>query len=184
MRDNFFELGGHSLLAVRLFALIEKRLGKKLPLTAVFQGATVEHLAGILRQQADARPAVLVGGAFNPVAASGRCSWCIRLADTFFPYVHLARLLGPDQPCYGLQARGWKTDKTRTRGSKTWRPTTSRPCRPCSRRGRTFLEDGRWEAWSPSRWRSNFTPKVSGWRCSPCWMAGFPHPMTTFPEEE
>jgi len=23
-----------------------------------------------------------------------------------FPYVHLAQLLGPDQPCYGLQARG------------------------------------------------------------------------------
>jgi thioesterase domain-containing protein len=23
-----------------------------------------------------------------------------------FPYIHLARFLGPDQPCYGLQARG------------------------------------------------------------------------------
>ena len=23
-----------------------------------------------------------------------------------FPYVHLARYLGPDQPCYGLQAKG------------------------------------------------------------------------------
>src|SRR6202034_1148922 len=23
-----------------------------------------------------------------------------------FPYIHLAQLLGPDQPCYGLQARG------------------------------------------------------------------------------
>src|ERR1019366_8445658 len=50
--DNFFELGGHSLLAVRLFALIEQRLGKKLPLTAVFQGATVEHLASVFRQPA------------------------------------------------------------------------------------------------------------------------------------
>ena len=43
--DNFFELGGHSLAAVRLFALIEKRLGKKVPVATVFQGATVEHLA-------------------------------------------------------------------------------------------------------------------------------------------
>jgi acyl carrier protein len=44
--DNVFELGGHSLAAVRLFALIEKRLGKKVPLATVFQGATVEHPAG------------------------------------------------------------------------------------------------------------------------------------------
>ena len=34
--DNFFELGGHSLAAARLFALIEKRLGKKVPLATVF----------------------------------------------------------------------------------------------------------------------------------------------------
>ncbi|NJM75033.1 MAG: hypothetical protein HC852_03675, partial [Acaryochloridaceae cyanobacterium RU_4_10] len=33
LHDNFFELGGHSLLAVKLFALIEQRLGKKLPLS-------------------------------------------------------------------------------------------------------------------------------------------------------
>src|SRR6202030_4360841 len=52
VRDNFFELGGHSLLAVRLFALIEKRLGRKLSLTAIFQGATGEHLAYVLRQEA------------------------------------------------------------------------------------------------------------------------------------
>ena len=103
--DNFFELGGHSLLAVRLFALIEKRLGKKLPLTAVFQGATVEHLADLLRQQATPGPqsslvAIQPGGSKRPLflvhPAGGQV----------FPYVHLAQFLGPDQPCYGLQARG------------------------------------------------------------------------------
>ncbi len=51
-QDNFFELGGNSLQAVRLFALIAKRLGSKLPLTTVFEGATVEQLAVILRQKA------------------------------------------------------------------------------------------------------------------------------------
>ena len=103
--DNFFELGGHSLLAVRLFAVIEKRLGKKLPLTAVFQGATVEHLAGVLRQQATPGPqsslvAIQPGGSKRPLFLVHPAGGHV------FPYIHLAQFLGPDQPCYGLQARG------------------------------------------------------------------------------
>jgi amino acid adenylation domain-containing protein len=179
VRDNFFELGGHSLLAVRLFALIEKRLGKKLPLTAIFQGATVEHLADLLRQQA--RPARSPRWClFNPVAANGRSSWCIRPADTFFPTFIWRSCWVPINLAMGCKPGGSKTDKTPTRGSKTWRPGTSKPCRQCSRRGHTFWADGPWAAWSPSRWRSNFTRKVSGWRCSPCWMVGFPLPMRRF----
>src|ERR1700682_5626172 len=70
--DNFFELGGHSLAAVRLFALIEKRLGKKVPLATVFQGATVEHLANILHQHVNAAPhsslvAIQAGGNKRPL---------------------------------------------------------------------------------------------------------------------
>ncbi|HEV8340935.1 MAG TPA: alpha/beta fold hydrolase, partial [Candidatus Binatia bacterium] len=105
VRDNFFELGGHSLLAARLFASIENRLGKKLPLSTVFQGATVEHLAGILRQDAKpAPPSSLV--AMQP-GGSKRPLFLVHPAGGHvFPYVHLARYLGPDQPCYGLQARG------------------------------------------------------------------------------
>jgi amino acid adenylation domain-containing protein len=103
--DNFFELGGHSLLAVRLFAIIEKRLGKKLPLMAVFQGATVEHLAGLLRQPATTGPQnslvpIQSGGSKPPLFLVHPAGGHV------FPYVHLAQLLGPDQPCYGLQARG------------------------------------------------------------------------------
>jgi thioesterase domain-containing protein/acyl carrier protein len=105
VRDNFFELGGHSLLAVRLFALIEKRLGRKLPLTAVFQGATVEHLAAVLRQQAVPGPpsslvALQPGGSKRPLFLVHPAGGHV------FPYVHLAQLLGPEQPCYGLQSRG------------------------------------------------------------------------------
>jgi amino acid adenylation domain-containing protein len=105
VRDNFFELGGHSLLAVRLFALIEKRLGKKLPLTAIFQGATVEHLADLLRQQATPGPQ----SSLVPLQPGGgkRPLFLVHPAGGHvFPYVHLAQLLGSDQPCYGLQARG------------------------------------------------------------------------------
>ncbi|MGC2161777.1 MAG: amino acid adenylation domain-containing protein [Silvibacterium sp.] len=105
VRDNFFELGGHSLLAIRLFALIETRLGKKLPLTAVFQGATVEHLADVLRQQATRGPQsslvpIQPGGSKRPLFLVHPAGGHV------FPYVHLAQFLGPDQPCYGLQAKG------------------------------------------------------------------------------
>jgi amino acid adenylation domain-containing protein len=105
VRDNFFELGGHSLLAVRLFAVIEKRLGKKLPLTSVFQGASVEHLASILRQQAAPGPhcslvAIQPGGNKRPLFLVHPAGGHV------FPYVHLAQFMDSDQPCYGLQARG------------------------------------------------------------------------------
>lgn len=103
--DNFFELGGHSLAAVRLFALIEKRLGKKVPLATVFQGGTVEHLANILHQHAKAAQrsslvAIQPGGKRRPLFLVHPAGGHV------FPYVHIARHLGSDQPCYGLQARG------------------------------------------------------------------------------
>jgi amino acid adenylation domain-containing protein len=103
--DNFFELGGHSLAAVRLFALIEKRMGKKVPLAAVFQGPTVEHLASILQGHAKAEAgsslvAIQPGGSRRPLFLIHPAGGHV------FPYVHLANCLGLDQPCYGLQARG------------------------------------------------------------------------------
>lgn len=103
--DNFFELGGHSLLAIRLFAFIESRLGTKLPLTTVFQGATVEALARILRVQATRGPeqplvAIQPGGRKPPLFLVHPAGGHV------FPYLHLAQFLGVDQPCYGLQARG------------------------------------------------------------------------------
>jgi aspartate racemase len=109
--DNFFELGGHSLAAVRLFSLIEKRLGKKVPLATVFQGATIEHLAKILHQRTTAPPhSSLV--AIQPTG-NRRPFFLIHPAGGHvFPYVHLAHYLGSDQPCYGLQARGLEEGQT------------------------------------------------------------------------
>jgi acyl carrier protein len=50
--DDFFELGGHSLLAAEMIARVEQACGYRLPLATLFGGATVEHLARVLREQA------------------------------------------------------------------------------------------------------------------------------------
>jgi aspartate racemase len=103
--DNFFDIGGHSLLAVRLFAQIEKSFGKNLPLATLFQAPTIRLLAQVLREEGWTAPwssLVLLqnGGDRRPF-------FCVHAAGgNVLEYHELARLLGPDQPFYGLQAQG------------------------------------------------------------------------------
>jgi aspartate racemase len=103
--ENFFELGGHSLLAVKLFAQIEKVFGKNLPLATLFQAPTVRQLARVLRDEGwqsawSSLVPIQAGVARTPF-------FCIHAAGgNVLEYHDLARLLGPDQPFYGLQAKG------------------------------------------------------------------------------
>jgi thioesterase domain-containing protein/acyl carrier protein len=103
--DNFFELGGHSLLAVRLMAQIEQQFNKHLPLTSLFQGATIEQLANQLRLQTDNQAwsslvAIQPNGTQAPL-------FCVPgVGGNVVYFYELAHHLGPDQPFYGLQAVG------------------------------------------------------------------------------
>jgi len=105
IHDNFFDLGGHSLLAARMFAEIQKAFGKKLPLSTLFQGATIQHLAGIIGEAKPSEPlpslvAIQPQGSKPPF-------FCIHeLFGDVFCYRKLAHYLGQDQPFYGLRARG------------------------------------------------------------------------------
>jgi amino acid adenylation domain-containing protein len=108
--DNFFELGGHSLLAVRLFALIEKSFGRNLPLATLFQAPTVRLLTDVLREAGWSAP----WSSLVPLQSGGnrRPFFCIHAAGgNVLEYHELARLLGPDQPFYGLQAQGLDGNK-------------------------------------------------------------------------
>jgi amino acid adenylation domain-containing protein len=105
IRDNFFDLGGHSLAAVRMFARLEGELGVALPLVTLFEGPTIESLATFIRDTA--RPAA--ERSLIPIQLSGSRPPIFGIpgvAGGVLGYYALARLLGPDQPFYGLQSRG------------------------------------------------------------------------------
>jgi thioesterase domain-containing protein len=104
--DDFFELGGHSLLALRLFAQIGEVFDRDLPVTSLFDGATIADLARLLRQPASVHGAPSSLVAIQP-RGSKRPFFCVHefFGDVLL-YRNLARHLGEDRPFYALQARG------------------------------------------------------------------------------
>jgi acyl-CoA synthetase (AMP-forming)/AMP-acid ligase II/NAD(P)-dependent dehydrogenase (short-subunit alcohol dehydrogenase family) len=103
LKDNFFELGGRSLLAAKMFAQINRMLGKNLNIPALFKAPTIEQLAVVFLEQPKSCSikinALQAGGGRAPL-------FLISDAGTEGPvFVDLARDLGPDQPCFALQAR-------------------------------------------------------------------------------
>jgi amino acid adenylation domain-containing protein len=105
IRDNFFDLDGHSLLAISLMARIKQQFGKTLPLVSIFQDATIEYLANLLRQQADS-PCWSTLVPLQP-KGSKRPLFCVHPGGgTVLWYRDLAHHLGSDQPFYGLESQG------------------------------------------------------------------------------
>ncbi len=102
--DNFFDLGGHSLMAVRLVSEIKKAMGIEIPLTELFQGATIEHLANLVRGTASVKRTVANqiqgGGDRAPFFAA------VLAGINALGYVPLAKHLGTEQPFYTLQRPG------------------------------------------------------------------------------
>jgi amino acid adenylation domain-containing protein len=105
VHDDFFECGGHSLLAVRLFAKIEKEFGNRLPLSSLFQDATIAHLARLIDEPdgSTARPAVV---AIQPRGAKQPFFCVHEFFGDVLCYMNLARHVGHDHAFYALQARG------------------------------------------------------------------------------
>jgi amino acid adenylation domain-containing protein len=109
--DNFFDLGGHSLLAIRMMAKAHQQLGRRIPLAALFERGTIEHLAAMVRLGTDAE-------AESPLVAiqprgDRQPFFCVHgIGGGVIDYLHLARHLGTEQPFYGLQATGADADSS------------------------------------------------------------------------
>ncbi|MGI5256054.1 amino acid adenylation domain-containing protein [Streptomyces angustmyceticus] len=112
--DAFFDLGGTSLLAVRLVARVREAFGTELTIGSLFEAPTPAALAARLDgsgpASGDALDVVLplragTGQDRPPLFAfhpAGGLAWC---------YAGLSARLGPDQPVYGIQARGLAQDE-------------------------------------------------------------------------
>ncbi len=105
VRDNFFTLGGYSLLALRMFSAIEQTFGTRLPMAVLFQAPTIEQLADVLADEGcTVRWRSLV--AIQPEGKRPPLFAVPGVGGNVLVFARLAKLLGDDQPFYGLQARG------------------------------------------------------------------------------
>src|SRR5580698_8234392 len=103
--QNYFDLGGDSSLAVHLFVQIEKVFNVKLPIFTLFEAPTIAELAAVLRR--DAAPdgwSPLV--AIQPIGSRPPFFCMHGAGGNVLIYRELSKLLGDDQPFYGLQAQG------------------------------------------------------------------------------
>ncbi|RMF30433.1 MAG: hypothetical protein D6765_03170, partial [Bacteroidetes bacterium] len=97
VRANFFSLGGSSLLAVRLFAEIERQMGKNLPPVTLLQHPSIESLAPLLTDEGgqprwDSLVPLQVQGERPPL-------FCVHGGGGHIFFYHpLAQRLAPDQP--------------------------------------------------------------------------------------
>jgi amino acid adenylation domain-containing protein len=101
--DRFFEVGGHSLLALRLLVEVEQRLGRKVPLQALFEEPTIEHMAAVLRRNGDDWPLLVT---LRPGDQRLKLFLVHPGGGTLLNYVHLIRHLPAEIPVNGIQARG------------------------------------------------------------------------------
>ena len=104
--SDFFEMGGHSIIAVSVMNLIERKTGKRLPLSALFEHSTIEKLAKLLNTGEEIYSDCLV-----PIKSDGNKVplFIIHGAGlNVLNFVSLSKYFDKEQPIYGIQGNGPK----------------------------------------------------------------------------
>ncbi|WP_334150927.1 amino acid adenylation domain-containing protein [Hyphomicrobium sp.] len=105
--DNFFDLGGQSLLAAQLAVQVSARLDRDLPIETIFTHPVIAEMAkriGVVAEPGTAFDVIL------PIRPEGARSplFCLHPGTGLcWPYTNLLAVLDPEQPLYGIQARGF-----------------------------------------------------------------------------
>jgi amino acid adenylation domain-containing protein len=103
--DDFFDFGATSIVAARVIAEIQRRLGRGIALTPIFEARTIEQLGKVIDSgSVDQRWTSLV-----PMQRSGPKEpvFCVHGgAGTILHLEPLARRLADERPFYGLQSQG------------------------------------------------------------------------------
>ena len=102
---DFFELGGHSMIAVQVMTQLEKEMGKRLPLSTLLTYPTVRKLAQLV--QTEKEP--VNWKSLVPIKPQGTkmpIYFIHGIGLNLLNFSGIISYLDPDQPVYGLQARG------------------------------------------------------------------------------
>ena len=122
VEDDFFALGGHSLIAVRLFAQVKKAFRVEFPISVLFEAPTIAACARLIEDQIGPQQGS-DATTVTPIIPQRRFAHLVAMHEgaggpgrPFFLVAgmfgnvlnlrHLAQLIGPERPFWGLQARG------------------------------------------------------------------------------
>jgi thioesterase domain-containing protein/acyl carrier protein len=105
LNQNFFSLGGHSLIAAQVMIELEKSTGHRFPLTALFEAPTIKALSQLL----DSKVKENSWKSLIPIKPEGSSPplYIVHGSGlTVLIFHSLAINMAPEQPVFGLQARG------------------------------------------------------------------------------
>ncbi|KFH62971.1 hypothetical protein MVEG_11009 [Podila verticillata NRRL 6337] len=110
--DDFFAIGGHSLLAVKMVSQLRTIMGFEIPLRFVFESPTIAKL--VLRLNESKHTPEDAYKVLLPIKPQGSRAplFCVHPAQGLsWCFFGLSKYVPPEQPLYGLQARGFFDDQ-------------------------------------------------------------------------
>jgi hypothetical protein len=105
VHDDFFERGGHSLLATQVVSRVRQALDIDVPLATLFQAPTIAQMAQLL-SHSEWTPSWQSLVTIHPEGSKAPIFAVPGVGGNVLVFQRFSKLMGPDQPFYGLQARG------------------------------------------------------------------------------